>query len=68
MALLQIHSETFASMIEVGSGDGDPIVLDDSAEAFSEFLLVLLRSPSLQYREVYLVTNIMLDQTLRVLP
>ena len=43
MALLQIHSEVFASMIDVGSENGDPIVLDDSVEAFSEFLLVLLR-------------------------
>jgi len=43
LALLQVHSVIFSSMIDVGSDSGEPIVLQDSVEAFREFLKVLLR-------------------------
>jgi hypothetical protein len=61
MALLQIHGEEFASMIEVGE-DCDPIVLDDSVDAFSEFLQVLLRSilPSLQTKSITRLSSLLI--------
>lgn len=42
-ALLQLHSETFSSMLEVSESDGKPIELQDDSQAFRDWSTILLR-------------------------
>lgn len=40
--VLQLNSEAFSNMLELGSSKEDPIVLDDSLGAFNDWVALLL--------------------------